>query len=116
MQMFSILHLGILLAIMGAIRDYTTKFQEIRLITFYLKMFYKQQCRAWKKPTKFGFHIGCLLIARPMQSFKSYSKEKIPDSFGHFWIDLQAVTTMWGDFRRNISISSPRPNFIRKDA
>lgn len=34
---------------MGAIRDYTTKFQEIRLITFYLKMFYKQKCRAWKK-------------------------------------------------------------------
>lgn len=36
-------------SIMGAIRDYTTKFQEIRLITFYLKMFYKQKCRAWKK-------------------------------------------------------------------
>lgn len=56
MQMFSIWHLGILLAIMGAIRDYTTKFQEIRLITFYLKMFYKQQCRAWKKnPRNLGF-------------------------------------------------------------
>lgn len=25
-------------SIMGAIRDYTTKFQEIRLITFYLKI------------------------------------------------------------------------------
>lgn len=111
MQMFS---RNITTSIMGAIRDYTTKFQEIRLITFIWKCSINKNVELENK--KFGFHIGCLLIGRPMQSFKSYSKEKIPDSYGHFWIDLQAVTTMWGDFRRNISISSPRPTFIRKDA
>lgn len=45
-DVFYVTSRNITTSIMGAMRDYTTKFQEIRLITFYLKMFYKQKCRA----------------------------------------------------------------------
>lgn len=58
---------------MVAIRDYTSKFQETTPITFYLKMCYKQKLYGLKN--EIWFNIGYLLIARPMQSFKSYSKE-----------------------------------------
>lgn len=69
MQIFK----NILPVIMVAIRDYTSKFQETTPITFYLKMCYKQKLYGLKN--EIWFNIGYLLIARPMQSFKSYSKE-----------------------------------------